>query len=909
MPYRLCSALASALLLAIATPLGAAPSWDVETLLGLDTAEQFRVSPDGARAVWVKRGLSPDGDSFSWHLQLSDLTVDENGHPAEPRTLTFHESDSESPRWSPDGASIAFLSDRNPDAGTQIWLLPMAGGEARAVTAHPGGVHDFAWLPEGRILYLAGEGKTRREIDLEEAGDEAEVVGDEEHVPPRRLFLLNLDDESVRRMGDDPAPVTGFSASPDGRHTVAVHELSIHDDYDSRTPPAVRLWNLDTGEAADAIPAEMRAYDFVWDLASEGFYFRRPVASDPADLFVSIDNLGYYELASGAWRPVPLEWERGLGWWGPFATEKGVLVELADGVRNRLLHLERKGEGWKRRALPPAPRGIEVPLALGPDGKTLLLARSHASSPQRYVVGELKKGAIKDEREFLRLNPQLADLPMPKTEPFWWVGAEGDTIEGMLHYPLDFDAQTDERHPLIVMIHGGPTDVDLDYFLESWGGSPGLFASRGAFVLRPNYHGSAGYGLAWAESIKGRYYELEVPDILAGVDALLELGHVDAARLGLQGWSNGAILGVAVCIASGERFRVLDAGAGDVNWSSDFGNCAFGAGFEYAYFGGAPWELPEIYVEKSPLFRIDELRVPTLISFGAEDTAVPTEQGWEFYRAMQQAGQAPVRFVLYPGEGHSLMSPISRRRQMNEQLAWFDRWLFDTPAKGDGALLAGSPLDRALRLSDAARMNGHFGELVDDSLLVPELIPLDGLLVGRFEVTRAQWAAHLGNPDFAAPDEGDLPVTDLGIEQARAYCAWLGELLGLNCRLPSEEEWEQLAALAAAAAVEGENTLARWAGYAPGREDALRLAERIELLEAERSLLLPVGSLAPAGESGFYDLGGNAAEWVEDGEGGANLRGLCAVTAEDPYGVTPEAPAAYGGLRVVAEPSTAGGGE
>jgi len=247
---------------------------------------------------------------------------------------------------------------------------------------------------------------------------------------------------------------------------------------------------------------------------------------------------------------------------------------------------------------------------------------------------------------------------------------------------------------------------------------------------------------------------------------------------------------------------------------------------------------------------------------------------------------------------------------MNEQLAWFDRWLFDSPAKEDGALLAGSPLDRALRLSDAARMNGHFGELVDDSHLVPELIPLDDLLVGRFEVTRAQWAAHLGDSTFGAPDEGDLPATGLGIEQARAYCVWLGELLGLNCRLPSAEEWERLAALAAAAdAVEDENTLARWAGYAPGREDATRLAERIELLEADRSLLLPVGSLAPAGESGFYDLGGNAAEWVEDGEGGASLRGLCAVTVEDPYGETPQAPAAYGGLRVVAEPSTAGEGE
>ena len=135
--------------------------------------------------------------------------------------------------------------------------------------------------------------------------------------------------------------------------------------------------------AAGLVYLPTLAYDFVWDLKGEGFYFRRPMASDPADLFVSIDALGYYELEAGDWRPVPLEWERGLGYWGPFATEKGVLVELVDGVRNRLLHLERKGDGWKRRPLPVEERGTVDPIALGPDGKTLLLERSTASSRSR----------------------------------------------------------------------------------------------------------------------------------------------------------------------------------------------------------------------------------------------------------------------------------------------------------------------------------------------------------------------------------------------------------------------------------------------------------------------------------------------------------------------------------------------
>lgn len=882
----------------IALPTLAA-DWDVETLLGLDVAESFQVSPDGRQAVWVKRSLAEDGQSFNRQLQLSSLVVAEDAMPAAPRPLTFHTADSEWPRWSPDGERIAFLSDRNSDAeqaDTQIWLLEMAGGEARAVTAHPGGVDDFAWLRDGRILYLAGEGPTQRDNVLEAAGDEAEVVGDEDHVAPSRLFILDLAAESALRFTDDAAPIFDFSVSPDGRWALAFHALDLHDDYDHRNPPSLRLWDLERGGSREILPPALRATRPVWDLRSEGFYFRRPVASDPADLFVSIDLIGYYDLAAGDWREVPLDWPRGLGSRGPFATEKGLLADLADGVANRLAHLEKKGKEWKRRLLPRPPRGVESPLALGSDGKTLLLARSHASQPQRYVTGLLKKDKLEDERVFLAINEILEELPMPRSEPFWWVGAEGDTVEGMLHYPLDFDIEADERHPLIVMIHGGPTDADQDRFQESWGGSTALFAARGAFVLRPNYHGSSGYGLEWLESIKGRYYELEVPDILAGVDALLELGHIDASRMGVQGWSNGAILGLAVCLESGERFRALDAGAGDVNWASDYGNCAFGAGFNNAYLGGPPWQLPEEYMAKSPLFRLDALRVPTLISFGTEDLSVPTEQGWQLYRAMQQIGHTPVRFLLYPGEGHSLMSPTSRRRQMNEQLAWFDRWLFGGRPTENEAVLKGSPLDLALRLGEASRIDGHYGEQVD-GLLLPELLPWRGLLVSRFEVTRAQWAAYSG---VASPEgEGDLPVTGIDRVEAESYCAWLSAVLGLDCRMPDSGEWEGLSALAAG---EG-NTLAWWAGYVPNREDAARLVERIELLEAERSLLTPVGSFTPAGESGIYDLDGNAAEWVLDAEGEASARGLCAVTCADPYGKEDEAPAAYVGLRVLARPA------
>ncbi|MCB1161445.1 MAG: prolyl oligopeptidase family serine peptidase [Candidatus Krumholzibacteriia bacterium] len=879
--------------------LAPAAEWTVEDVVAQDYATGFQVSPDGRWAVWSQRGLAEDGKVFRWQLTLTSLDV-ANG-PQTPRQLTRAAVDSRGPRFSPDGRRLAFLSARPAPGGesddapdSQIWLLDLSGGEAEAVTEHPGGVQDFAWIGSDRLLYLAGEAKTLREQNLEDVHDDTEVVGDEDHVPPARLFTLTLGGEA-KRLTDNATPIQDMTASPDGKRAIVRLARSIHDDYDFRTPPDVMLVDLSTGAMKEILPAAIRADGFVWDLNSKGFSFLRPEASDSTDLYVSLYALGHRDLDAKTWRPVPLGWDRGLDGL-LFATSKGVLAGLADGLQGRLVHYERKGDSWKRQELSRPERGVETLLAAGPDGETVLLAHGNASLPDRYYVGRLDGKRLKDRREFLRLSTHLANLPIPRSEPFYWVGARGDTVEGMLTYPFNYDPETDDRYPLVVMLHGGPGDADRDRFDESWAGSAALLAQRGAAVLKPNYHGSYGYGLEWLESIKGHYYELEVPDILAGVDALVQTGLADASRLGILGWSNGAILGIAACLESGERFRALAAGAGDVNWTSDYGNCAFGAGFDNAYFGGPPWALPDVYLAKSPLFRMQDLRVPTLISIGSADTNVPAEQGQELYRALQQIGEAPVRFLRFPDQPHTLGTPAGRRRQLTEQLAWFDRWLFESPLPAENAYRDDSPLARALAVAAAASVDGYFGERLDD-LLVPELVQRDALLVGRFEVTRAQWASYRGEPWPVDRREGNLPITGISAADARAYCAWVGKRLALDCRLPVDTEWESLAGTEDAKPG-AENTLSWWAGHAPNPEDRATLAAGVDLLTANRSLLEPVGSFAAA--DGLYDLGGNAAEWVEDAAGKASPRGLCAVTAPDPYGAPPAAPDDYVGLRVVA---------
>ncbi|MGQ9919467.1 MAG: alpha/beta hydrolase family protein, partial [Bryobacteraceae bacterium] len=163
------------------------------------------------------------------------------------------------------------------------------------------------------------------------------------------------------------------------------------------------------------------------------------------------------------------------------------------------------------------------------------------------------------------------------------------------------------------MIHGGPHGHDADAFRESWAYPHQLYTQRGAFILKPNYHGSSNYGLKFGESISGgKYNDLEWIDVEKGVDHLIAKGLVDPDKLGVLGWSNGSIISIELSVRT-NRYKAVGAGAGDVNWTSDWGNAVFGDSFEQYYLGKTPMDDPDFYVKKSPLFQMSKVTSPTII--------------------------------------------------------------------------------------------------------------------------------------------------------------------------------------------------------------------------------------------------------------------------------------------------------
>jgi dipeptidyl aminopeptidase/acylaminoacyl peptidase len=839
--------------------------WTVDDVLFTESASDMQIAPDGHSVVWVKSQYNKE------HGRLSQLVFTRFGED-KGLQLTRGIVSCTRPRWSPDGKTLAFLSARPAPDGKagkddepkpQVWLIDPSGGEPWRLSEYARGVNSFEWADSDTILFTAQEEATLREnTTKDEKKDTSLVVEDEEHAAPVRLFKLSVKEKKVRRLTDNADRIQNFAVAPDGRRVVAIHERSLRYVYDELVKPVVFLHDLEKGESKQIFEGpKFRIQEVRWTHDGKGFYASSAFTNHPHYSMATISELYYYDLDQRIPVKVDLQWDKGLSF--DFeVTEDGILALLADGARHRIARYIREGVQWRRAWLEAEQATNMFDLALSKDGKNLLYAYATGQTPGQWYWGHLEGARVDAPRKFTTLNSAFDKKTRAKTEIVHWKGALDEQVEGILYYPHDY--QAGKKYPLVVMIHGGPAGADFDTWSDSWAYPHNLLTQRGAFVFKPNYHGSSNYGLPWVESISaGKYYDLEVPDIEKGVDELIARGLVDPEQLGVMGWSNGSILTIALTVNS-TRYKAASAGAGDVDWVSDWGNCEFGAAFDNYYLGKTPLEDPRLYHDKSPFYKLDRVRTPTLIFFGTEDTKVPTQQGWMHYRALQQLGKTDVRFILFPGEGHGPRKLAHQRRKLEEELAWFDKYLFHTAKTANEAFKSDSPLARALQLQGAKRVDGRYG-LMEKGCLIPETVAHAKLTLGRFEVTRAQFA-QFDRSYPVEPGKENYPANGISFEQAQAYCAWLSKITGESYRLPTQAESDTLEESAG----KEENTLDFWAGYAVNPDDAIRLRDKLKELTGQGALLKEVGSFPGVGkEDQVFDLGGNVAEWAvtKDGRG------------------------------------------
>ncbi|MFA4926050.1 MAG: prolyl oligopeptidase family serine peptidase [Candidatus Aminicenantales bacterium] len=873
--------------------------WTTDDIINQETAYDFNLSPDGQKVVWVKSIPDKEKDTRLSHLFLSLTGKEQTGQSIQ---LTRGNKSESRPRWSPNGQLIAFISGRQEEeedqqaeakSGNQLWLLDLRGGEPTKVTDLEFGLIDFAWIDDNHFLVLAREDRTFKEIKEKEKKDDSIIFEDQEHLIPQRLFTYCLKEKKWHRLTDNRDQITNFYLSPDKKQVITRNNQSLSYETDKKIKPKFFLIKLADKTSQEIFPENFFKPDGIfWDKNNQGFYFSVMRTIDPVNETAGADFLYYYDLNSGRYQEINLNWEAGL--MEPFLLVKndGFIAPLAAGARPKWRRYYRQADGFSFEEI----QGEHYPhifsLTGQENGDQVVYAHSTASQPRVWYSGRLEKNKLIIDKPIAEINPGFKNKKIARTEVIKWKGALEEEVEGILYYPHDY--QPGKKYPLFLNIHGGPTGIDLDEFDESYAYYPNLLAQKGCFVLRPNYHGSTGYGQKFVESIRGHYYDYPLEDMLKGIDYLIAKGLVDGDRLGTMGWSNGGILSIALLVWT-NRFKVGGIGAADVDWISDYGTCAFGVSFDNYYLLGAPWEKPDYYQQMSPLFYFKDMKTPTIIFHGTEDTSVPFGQGLEHYRVLQQLGQAPVRFIVFPAEPHGLRKLSHQRRKMEEELAWFDRHFFKTASVENEALKPLSPLDLALKARSYARSGASYG-LKTKGKLIPETVPWEDLLVGRFEVTRAQWQAFRPDYKFQAGTE-NYPVSGVSWEEAKQYVSWLSQLTGEDYRLPTVAEARRLMARGKASQ---DNILDYWAGYQVNFDEARSLQAVISGLKGQAGLLLPVDRFSPAGDSQIYGLAGSVAEWAVETSGQGKVTGLSAVhraRAENEGDYTPP-PSDYTGLRV-----------
>ena len=634
----------------------------VERAIDLKSVRSPAIGPDGRWAAYelsLPRGA--DEEPGGSHTEIWVLELDTDG--AEPRRFPPRGVDSRSPAWAPDGKSLAFLSQRaEVHEHTQLFLAPIDGGEASALTKHESSIGSFEFSPDGgRIAFRARDAKSAERKEAEKLGHDWIVVDEVHEID--RLWILDLESGETTPAHEGPFINAGsFVWTPAG------DALILHGSHSPAVDVTMmysRLYRVPLGGGTPWILFETEGKLGDLEVSPDGRQLAFLGATDIHDPLAQTVFVG--PVGGGNARRVsedqPFgEWSLGasvseLTW----IDDDSLLVGATRGTQMVVSRVGVTDGSRQELAVGGSIRSLDLDRA---SGRYLATADS-SRHPAEIAVGSIDGGGLKT---LTNVNPELAELELAEPVTLEWAAPDGERIEGVLHLPVG--AAPGAKHPLVVNPHGGPEGADR----LGWDWIAQLFAARGYVVLQPNYRGSSGRGVAWSKADHHDLGGKEFDDLLAGIDSLVGSGLVDPERVGIGGWSYGGYFSALGATHHSERFKCAMMGAGISNWISFQGTTDIPHENYLVH-----WErwLPGndgLLWERSPLSAIEKANTPTLILHGAGDKRVPPSQATEMYRALKDKG-IETELVLYPRAGHGVRERAHRIDLFTRELEWFDRFL------------------------------------------------------------------------------------------------------------------------------------------------------------------------------------------------------------------------------------------
>jgi dipeptidyl aminopeptidase/acylaminoacyl peptidase len=619
--------------------------------------------------------LSPDGAWVAYSVTTIDSAKDKSDNDiwmtswdgATTIRLTSSPESESSPRWSPDGRYLAFLSGRQEGKGAQIWLLDRRGGEAQRITQLRGGVSEFAWSPDSKRLILVvdeetdsiarkdtAEHKTPKPIVIDRYGFKRDVAG---YLGTKRSHLSLFEVETKKTevltsgLDDDESP----SWSPDGRMIAFVRSPIAEPDRARDSD----IYVIDARAGA----APKRLTDFPgpddgrpsWSPDGKWIAFFR--GDEPKYQAYNLNKLAIVASdGSSPARVVTQALDRPV-FSAQFSNDGKSIYVLLDDDREQQLARVRVADGSVDRLITGKRVVTSYSMA---NGRIAVLTSTPDRSAEVYAWDN---GTL---RQLSHQNDSLfAQLQLGTTEGFSSKSKDGTEVHGVLVKPANAPAGP---LPMILYIHGGPNGQDS----YSFSFDREYFAANGYAVLSVNYRGSNGRGAAFQKAIYADWGDKEVVDLLGAVDEAVRAGIADPDRLGIGGWSYGGIL-TDYTIATTPRFKAAVAGAGSALQLSMYGTDQYIT--QYNQEIGPPWKSEDLWIKISyPFFHADRIKTPTLFMGGSADFNVPIIGGEQMYEALRTLG-VPTELVIYPGQFHGLTIPSYRKNRIERYLAWYDRYI------------------------------------------------------------------------------------------------------------------------------------------------------------------------------------------------------------------------------------------
>ena len=621
----------------------------------IKSISQTDISHDGKYAAYVVREaiMEEKKSEYLNQIWVTNLVTKKNYQ------YTYNLKSSMSPKFSPDGKKIAFLSSRS--GKNQVWIMNTHGGEARKLTNEKKGVRSIKWSPDGKkISFLKNDNDSEEEKKSKE--NKTDVILVDKNFKYSHIYTYNFDEDSVFQITNGDFSVNNFDYSPDGKKIIFSHQEDT---------------NINTGFInTDISIIESNGKNIKFLIRRPGLD-SNPIFSGDGNKFAFISSGGkqesiglrdvyIYNLKSDEIKKLSNTPNRDSNIISWSSDDKNVIISESIKTTSQLLLLPVNGDPYTSWSSKKYKEGVISSVVKSKKSDNIILCYEKLNSPVEVYITK------SNEPSFIKLTDiNNYDLPkLSRTELITWKSSDGLEIEGILTYPKNYKKGI--KYPVILQIHGGPAGV----FSQRFNGRAGIymteyFSEKGYITIKPNPRGSTGYGkdFRYANYKDWGYGDYE--DVISGVDKIIEMGIGDPDKQFVMGWSYGGYL-TSFIVTKTNRFKAASMGAGLPNLISMVTTTDI-QDYLVAHMGSEFWNDYETYEKHSAIYQIKNTKTPTQIIHGANDLRVPFTQGQEFYRALDRLG-VDTEMIVYPRTPHGPREPKFLMDVSDRILTWFEKY-------------------------------------------------------------------------------------------------------------------------------------------------------------------------------------------------------------------------------------------